>query len=186
MNKREYLPDVLLLVSDSLDNEESTVKKKDVNAWCIENKFEFVELDTKENESQDDYAIIPEKFGIDRIIEALTVHMWSNLEMVSKQKTQKNNSKTEPTKKRKLNSKFIKPEDIYFIFFVMIAATITESVDLEDNEDFYELFSRLHSMKEGLQSLPWRERQQGAENLVKAFLAATGGVDDEDFDPDLG
>lgn len=44
--------------------------------WCVQNKFELVELDQTGDSESD---IEGNKYGIDRIIEALHAHTWPNI-----------------------------------------------------------------------------------------------------------
>lgn len=147
-------PDVKLLISD-VCNGDTKIRKSTAVEWCIRNGFELIELTptTTDNKSEDD--IIKETFGVERIIEALQAHLWSNLIMKSKE--QDNTEKQDTTIDQMLN---------------------TLSLD-DDTADFNELFQQLHMMKESVQSMPIRERRQCAEQVVTAFWRAIGGDEDE-------
>lgn len=149
-------PDVKLLISD-VCNADTKIPKSQAVEWCVKNGFELIELNPDIIETiDDDDHIIKETFGIDRILEALQSHMWSNLIMKSKE--------------QEIN----KPEDE--------SASIDDMMNnIFENEeaDFNELFQQLHMMRESVQSMPVRERRQCAEQVVTAFWRAIGGDEEE-------
>lgn len=74
----------MLLVCDTLKTTTTnSISQNSVSSWCLQNGFELIVLDDLDTESNGDYDIIPEKKGVDRIIEALHTHTWSNLQMKS-------------------------------------------------------------------------------------------------------
>ncbi|XP_050296055.1 alpha- and gamma-adaptin-binding protein p34-like [Anthonomus grandis grandis] len=133
-------------------NDDTKISKNDVTEWCLEQRFEFVELYPSQTDNSEEQTIIPEKFGIDRVIEALQAHTWSNLVM-----------------KKSCKSAIRKADDF--------KADLPE--DLLGEDDFTELFSQLHMMKDSLQSLSASQRKQCAEQMVTAFWQAIGGDDEE-------
>lgn len=52
-----------------------------VEEWCINNKYELVELETETSKTQEEEAGFSERTGIERIIEILDAHEWPNLVM---------------------------------------------------------------------------------------------------------
>lgn len=49
----------------------------------------------------------------------------------------------------------------------------------EGADDFTELFSQLHMIKESIKSMPTSQRKQCAEQMVTAFWRAMGGDEEE-------
>lgn len=96
-----------------------------------------------------DQNIIEEKVGVDRVIEALQAHTWPNLVMKSQKKDEK------------------------------IAGICEELMVTEGIDEFSDLFAQLSMMKDSLQSLPFNQRKQCAEQVVTAFWKAIGGDEDE-------
>lgn len=150
-------PDVKLLISDTC-NMETKIKKSIAIEWCVKNGFELIELTpvVVDNKSEDDDEIIKETYGVERIIEALQSHLWSNLVM-------KNKEQAETSEKQDTN----------------MDAMLNGLHFDDDSADFTELFQQLHMMKESVQSMPIRERRQCAEQVVTAFWRAIGGDEDE-------
>ncbi|KAG2521343.1 hypothetical protein BBO99_00007061 [Phytophthora kernoviae] len=71
--------DVCLLVAGS-SSVKTAENVKQMESWCQENAFEFVDLDTKNPETSED-SVIDEKHGIERVLEALHCNMWRSMEM---------------------------------------------------------------------------------------------------------
>ncbi|KAK2579696.1 hypothetical protein KPH14_011043 [Odynerus spinipes] len=160
--------DVLLLICNFISNMDL---KEKIITWCINKKFELVELqqlDSIENlecDSEDN------KYGIERIIEALHAHMWPN--MVLKGKSA-NAGETE-SDVNQVEKQF---ENI------QLTQNTSEHLHMEsvldglmggEDADFGELFGQLMAMKEHAASLPTNERRVAAEQLVTAFWKAMGG-----------
>ena len=61
------------------------VPRLEVQTWCIDSGFELVELnpevETDSENVEDDFL---ETTGIDRVIQALHAHTWSNLQMIGR------------------------------------------------------------------------------------------------------
>ncbi|XP_023015893.1 alpha- and gamma-adaptin-binding protein p34 [Leptinotarsa decemlineata] len=156
--------EVKLLVSNYCNND-TKVTKSDALEWCLKRGFEFIELfptNNQNDESEED--LIKEKFGVDRVVEALHSHTWSNLVMKVRDKSNENigSNKESRTSNDVLNKENFLPDD--------------------DVDDFTELFSQLHMMKDSLQSMPMSQRKQCAEHMVTAFWKAMGGEEEELFD----
>lgn len=154
--EKECEPEVKILLTNYCNDDTKITRAKALD-WCIRHSYELIELYPSQkidiSEQQD---IIEEKLGVDRVIEALQTHVWSNLVMKDR------NTSTNLPKM---------PDD----------ATLFEKMqDADLNDDFTELFSQLHMMKESLQSLPNQQRKQCAEQMVTAFWRAIGG-DEEDI-----
>jgi hypothetical protein len=80
----EYSPNVLLCVG--MGQSENSQITHDYHIWCVDNGLEFVELDKMLGKRADDFeGPIPDKEGVDRIIEALQSTVWCNLVHKSKQ-----------------------------------------------------------------------------------------------------
>nr|AEE61887.1 unknown [Dendroctonus ponderosae] len=159
-------PEIKLLIANYC-NEETKITRSDAVTWCLNKGFEFVELypsdmQTIQNSDED---IIIEKFGVNRVIESLEAHTWSNL-VLKKMK----NPRSQTTGSSKCCSQVVAP------------MMVEKSDDLPDEflgeDDFTELFTHLHMMKDSLQSLPISQRKQCAEQMVTAFWKAIGDEDE--------
>jgi len=73
----QWDPSLKLLVCEKFHGEEQKYPMLD---WCIENEFELIELDPDE-EAKAEFAEFNEKFGVDRIAQALRSHEWSSAEL---------------------------------------------------------------------------------------------------------
>lgn len=155
--ENECNPEVKLLVSNYFTAQTKVTHSKAIE-WCIKKGFELIELyplnKIKTDKSE---QIIQEKTGVERIIEALQVHMWPNLVM-------KENDTG------KLNSNRNKKDDI---------SAKAELVPEDGLDEFTDLFQQLHTMKDSLKSLSMHQRRQCAEKMVTAFWKAIGGDEDE-------
>ncbi|KAL1505605.1 hypothetical protein ABEB36_005133 [Hypothenemus hampei] len=153
-------PEIKLLLSNYC-NDQTKITKNDAIMWCLKRGYEFIELypsDEQNIEESTEENIILEKFGVDRIIEALQAHPWANLVM-------KNKNSAQRPPKIELNSS--------------VSGNSNLPDELLGDDDFTELFSKLHMMKESLNYLPFSERSQCAEQLVTAFWKAIGGDEEE-------
>lgn len=155
--------DVKLLISNYCNNN-TRIDKNQAIDWCLKRGYEFIELYPTLNKSDQDEDL-REKFGVDRVIEALHSHTWSNLVMKKKSRPKESNQEIN----KEISSSTIdqKPE---------------ESLKYEDTDDFTDLFSQLHMMKDSLQGMPMNQRRQCAEQMVTAFWKAIGGEEEEIFD----
>lgn len=151
--------DIKLLVCNYC-NDDTKINRNKALEWCLKRGFEFVELYPSESTSDEDDDF-KEKTGVERIIEALQSHTWSNLVMKTKQTISRGKTLDE-----KSNPNSVLPESF-------------ES-DITDN--FTELFSQLHVMKDSLQNMPMSQRKQCAEQMVTAFWKALGGEEEELLD----
>lgn len=149
-----HQPEIRILLADDFSN--TAITKRRATAWCLETGFELIELnpsDADEEEEPAEDEIIKETKGVERIIEALQTHMWSNLVMKPKGESY------DPSN------------------FKVFGGLPGEYDD--GDEEFNGLFQRLHMVKESVQSMPIRERRQCAEQVVAAFWRAIGGDEGE-------
>ncbi|RLN82592.1 hypothetical protein BBJ28_00003763 [Nothophytophthora sp. Chile5] len=81
----ETLPyEVCLLVSgtsSSTTAKSSAETVRQLETWCQENAFEYVNLDAKPSTESED-QVINEKQGVERVLEALHCNMWRSMEML--------------------------------------------------------------------------------------------------------
>ncbi|XP_017780288.1 PREDICTED: alpha- and gamma-adaptin-binding protein p34-like [Nicrophorus vespilloides] len=143
-------PDIKLLIANYCNNE-TKVTKAMATDWCLKRGFEFIEIFPAVEADQEEQDLIEEKIGVDRIIEALETHIWSNLVMKDKVKEEKENKNVD----------------------------LDELLMDDTNDDFTDLFNKLHMMKDSIQSMPVKERKQCAEQVVSAFWKAIGGDEEE-------
>ncbi|XP_030745796.1 alpha- and gamma-adaptin-binding protein p34-like [Sitophilus oryzae] len=158
--QNECGPEIKLLISNYCNNE-TKITKADAISWCLQKGYEFIELYPSDPQNSGD--IIPEKFGVQRVIEALQTHTWPNLIMKNTRNVGTN--KLESTKQESSR---------------LTASSLPDELISED--DFTELFSKLHMMKDSLQSVPMNQRKQYAEQMVTAFWNAIGGDEEELLD----
>lgn len=138
--------------------------------WCLQNKFELIEFnrpDVDASEADSEHN----KYGIERIIEALHAHMWPNMILKGK-----------PSSIDERNSDINEVEEQFENIELNQESTETlpmenmlDGIMGEENADFGELFSHLRAMKEHAASLPTNQRRIAAEQLVTAFWKAMGG-----------
>lgn len=135
------------------EEEKSSEKLKDeLFSWTIKNNFELVEKASDDVEQDDGFE---EKFGVDRILEALNSHVWSNHVRKDEQLltacTSAENEKEEKTDK---------------IF--------------NEASSFEKMFEKFEEMKEKARSLEGEARKEYAEQVTLAFMEALGISDDEE------
>lgn len=155
-------PDVKLLITD-VCTADTKINNSDAVKWCVKHGFELIELksdNVKANacESDEENDMDNEVHGIERIIEALQNHLWTNLVMNSKESQASTVKESNPSSS--------------------IDSMITNMFN-DEEADFAELFQHLHMMRESVQSLSVRERRQCAEQVVSAFWRAIGGDEEE-------
>ncbi|KAF5302762.1 hypothetical protein FQA39_LY01942 [Lamprigera yunnana] len=159
-------PEVKLLICNYCTSDTKVTKAK-ATEWCLRRGFELVELYPEiPNSGEDsDDEIIKERFGVDRIIEALQTHVWSNLILKETNVAQApaQNAEVSGISDLDCNQPFI----------------LNSFLTREGTDDFTELFSQLHMIEESMKSMPSSQRKQCAEQMVTAFWNAIGGDEDE-------
>ncbi|XP_012528710.1 alpha- and gamma-adaptin-binding protein p34 [Monomorium pharaonis] len=155
--------EVLLFSCSSISN--SPLRDKIIN-WCLHKKFELVELEPIGDLECDTEG---NKYGIERIIEALHAHMWPNIVLKDKSCT----------------GQALEVNDIEEQFEnIRLTRDPSETLRMQDmldgimgdeNVDFGELYGQLMAMREHAASLPTNERRLVAEQVVTAFWKAMGG-----------
>lgn len=145
--------------------ENTKVTRRSAVEWCLKRGFEFVELYPDKTLLDGDE--MKEKEGVERIIEALESHTWSNLIMKGKNNLKQN-----------LNT--YKVYDSIPLNLLDVPDTLSENSLMGDiKDDFTEIFSQLHMMKDSLQNMGVNQRKQAAEQMVTAFWKAIGGEEQE-------
>ncbi|GAB6028358.1 hypothetical protein CHUAL_002526 [Chamberlinius hualienensis] len=197
-----YEPDVRLLVCDTC-SDSSTVSRTEVLTWCLKNGYELVELKPEEEiDSDDDFA---ETTGMDRVIQALHAHMWSNLIMKEKPVRFHSNLENEAltlgddTMVSSIQSSACCQSDENKVGGSVCTddsksddkeradeavkeediTAILNHLDVDDTQSFESLFERFQIMKERAKNLPLEERQDYAEQVAVAFWKAIGGDEEE-------
>lgn len=158
---------------------DTKISKSKATEWCLKRGFELVELypnisnshDHSDDDSEEE--IIKEKFGVDRVVEALQTHVWSNLVMKNKAEDVVYVGCNVDFSHNSTNNKPVESslEDDH--------AMLTNLVGNEGIDDFNELFSQLHMIKESMKTMPASQRKQCAEHMVTAFWHAIGGDEEE-------
>lgn len=159
--------DVLLFSCNFITD---TIIRNKVTKWCLQNKFELIELnrpdvDASEADSENN------KYGIERIIEALHAHMWPN--MILKGKS--SNVEEQTLDMNEVEEQFENIELNQDSTETLPVENMLDGIMGEENADFGELFSQLRAMKEHAAMLPTNQRRIAAEQLVTAFWKAMGG-----------
>ncbi|XP_012216547.1 alpha- and gamma-adaptin-binding protein p34-like [Linepithema humile] len=134
--------------------------------WCLSHKFELVELEQTGNTEPD-----PEgnKYGIERIVEALHAHTWPNIVLKDKPST------AETLEVNDIGEQFENIQLTRDTSERLQMQDMLESIMDSENADFGELFGQFMAMKEHAASLPTNERRIMAEQVVTAFWKAMGG-----------
>ncbi|CAH0561003.1 unnamed protein product [Brassicogethes aeneus] len=151
-------PEIKILITNYCTND-TKISKTNALRWCLKQDFELIELYPTIDKSEQEEEIIKEKFGVDRIKEALETHVWPNLKLKKSDKV--------VTRNTNKNVKVI---------------TNDEMLESEGMDDFSDLFSQLHMMKDSFQSIPGNQRKKCAEEMVTAFWKAIGGEEEELLD----
>lgn len=155
--------EVLLFSCSSISD--SPLRDKVIN-WCLHNKFELVELEpTGDLECDTEFN----KYGIERIIEALHAHMWPNIVLKDKSymgQTSEVNEIEEQFENIRLTRDPLE---------TLRMQDMLDGIMGDENADFGELYGQLMAMREHATSLPTNERRLVAEQVVTAFWKAMGG-----------
>ncbi|KAF2882097.1 hypothetical protein ILUMI_24100 [Ignelater luminosus] len=171
-------PEIKLLVSNYCTAETKITKTK-ATEWCLKHGFELIELYPsvkKSNSDTEDCEIIKEKMGVDRIIEAVQTHIWPNLIMKDKEKTGLETDENIKEKQSIANTSTGKVDGSNNDINISL---LNDFLTDEGTDDFTELFSQLHMIKESIKSMPTSQRKQCAEQMVTAFWRAMGGDEEE-------
>ncbi|XP_015172772.1 PREDICTED: alpha- and gamma-adaptin-binding protein p34-like [Polistes dominula] len=166
--------DVLLFTCNAISNVD--VKDK-IITWCINKKFELVELLESDSTENLQYDSEHNTYGIERIIEALHAHIWPNILLKGK-------PSNVDEKESNLDQVTNKIENIQLTHNPTEypnGATIFDAMMDDEDTHFSDLFVHLMTMKEHAASLPTNERRLTAEKLVTAFWKLMG-EDSEIYD----
>ncbi|XP_014470478.1 PREDICTED: alpha- and gamma-adaptin-binding protein p34-like [Dinoponera quadriceps] len=136
--------------------------------WCVLNKFELVELE-QETIQDSESDVEGNKYGIERIVEALHAHTWPNIVLKDKPLCVE-----EAPDVNEIRELF---ENIRLTCDPSERLRMQDMLDgiMGEHADFGELFSKLMAMKEHAASLPTNEKRRAAEQIVTAFWRAIGG-----------
>ncbi|XP_076162936.1 alpha- and gamma-adaptin-binding protein p34 [Ptiloglossa arizonensis] len=138
--------------------------------WCLQKKFELIELNRPDTDASE-ADLEHNKYGIERIIEALHAHMWPNMILKGKSSsTEEQSSDIDEVEEQFENIKLTQDATERLPMENML-----DGIMGEESADFGELFSQLMAMKEHAASLPTNQRRIAAEQLVTAFWKAMGG-----------
>ena len=143
-----------------------TLLRDKVLNWCLHNKFELVELDQTGDSESDTEG---NKYGIERIIEALHAHTWPNIVLKNKPCVDETHEVSEIGEQFENIRLTRDPSERLHM------QDILDGILGDENADFGELFGQFMAMKEQAASLPSNERRVMAEQVVTAFWKAMGG-----------
>ncbi|KAH0945839.1 hypothetical protein HN011_011509 [Eciton burchellii] len=155
----------ILLFSCSIISD--TLLRDKVLNWCLRNKFELVEL---QETGDPEFDTDGNKYGIERIIEALHAHTWPN--MVLKDKPGLGDTlKLNEIGEQFENIQLTRNERVEKLHM----QHMLDGIMGDEDADFGELFDQLMAMKEHAASLPTNARRIVAEQIATAFWKAIGG-----------
>ncbi|XP_029174233.1 alpha- and gamma-adaptin-binding protein p34-like [Nylanderia fulva] len=143
-----------------------TLLRDKVLNWCLHNKFELVELDQTGDSESDTEG---NKYGIERIIEALHAHTWPNIILKNKPCADETHEVNE------IGEQFENIQLTHDLSERLHVQDIIDGILGDENADFGELLGQFMAMKEQIASLPSNERRAVAEQIVAAFWKAMGG-----------
>ncbi|CAL7952132.1 unnamed protein product [Xylocopa violacea] len=144
--------------------------KDKVIKWCLQNRFELIELNRPDVDASE---ADPEnnKYGIERIIEALHAHMWPNMILKGKPSDGEEQSPNIDEVEEQFDNIELSQDSTE----TLPMENMLDGIMGEENADFGELFCQLRAMKEHAALLPTNQRRIAAEQLVTAFWKAMGG-----------
>ncbi|XP_076753629.1 alpha- and gamma-adaptin-binding protein p34 isoform X1 [Xylocopa sonorina] len=170
--------------------------KDKVIKWCLQNRFELIELNRPDIDASE---ADPEnnKYGIERIIEALHAHMWPNMilkgfpdllylnlcyykqcysflmnfNLIGKPSDGEEQSPSIDEVEEQFDNIELSQDSTE----TLPMENMLDGIMGEENADFGELFCQLRAMKEHAALLPTNQRRIAAEQLVTAFWKAMGG-----------
>ncbi|KAF4530762.1 hypothetical protein B566_EDAN007984 [Ephemera danica] len=152
---KEFSPEVQILLCEQCPETTNLgVSRVNVQRWCVENKFELVELnpetssdDEEEDETMPGLAVTT---GVHRIVQALHAHLWPNMIMKDS---------------------------------LLLGSTDGEAAggdpEVGPEAEFGSLLSRLGDLRAQVASMPNEQRLAVAEQVVMDFWKAIGGPEDE-------
>ncbi|CAG9762873.1 unnamed protein product [Ceutorhynchus assimilis] len=142
-------PEIKLIIANYC-NEDTKITKTEATEWCLNKGFELIELYPSDEQSI-------QNAEQDIIQEKFGIHRVVEALQA--------HTWSNLVMKKFKNNKAEKPD--------------SPAEDLSEEDNFSELFSHLHMMKDSLQSLPLNQRKQCAEQMVSAFWNAIGGDEEE-------
>lgn len=161
-----FEPEIKILIADQCETEEclEQVTKIKAQHWCIKHGYELVELNPLDKpDPEDDF---PETFGIERVVEALHAHSWSNLEL----------NKCDG---RKIDQLSLGDESDETLDSCPLDDPVVEKMQESEVDSFEELFQRMCSMKSQADALDGAQRKAYAEKITMAFWQAIEGDEEE-------
>ncbi|XP_034938604.1 alpha- and gamma-adaptin-binding protein p34-like [Chelonus insularis] len=173
--------EIFLLACEPIDDSQ---KKEEVTEWCYTHKFELVDMKVPEATSEMDDDGAHEKYGLERLIEALHTHTWPNriLKGIPNGRISTSNEPDVNEIKEQLdNIQLNSARD--GTDFSLVDRALLDGILGDTNADFGELLSQLMAMKEHVATLEPSNRRVAAEQLVTAFWKAMGGDSSEIEDP---
>lgn len=180
-------PSVLLLLNSGKGDSSEEISKSEVVKWCLDNSFEYIEMISEEEESEDEEDDFREKIGIDRVVEALQCAEWPNMKMRENSRGHKSSEENQQADVVLNNDEKLNSDQAAAAERPPVFPLPTDDLELlsclasdgNDNESFEELFQKLAVMKERASSLPATERKDYAEKVAIAFWRALGGSEEE-------
>ena len=138
--------------------------------WCMEHYFELVQIPCSNKniiitpDEDGDETLFNEKYGYDRVLQALECHMWPY----------RVNKEDKPEKEEEF-SDFVSNS-------AQTSSALNELEDMmkdEDGDSFEEMFANMARMKEVAGQLPDEERKAFAEKVAMSFWRSLGGEESE-------
>lgn len=157
-------PEIKLLFCPAVSAEMEQV----LLTWCMEHYFELVQIPGSNKnitpDDDDDETLFEEKYGYDRVLQALECHMWPYRV-----------NKEDKTEKEEEFSDFVSNS-------AQTSSALNELEDMmndEDGDSFEEMFANMARMKEVAGQLPDEERKKFAEKVAMSFWRSLGGEESE-------
>ena len=160
----------------------NTATRDDINTFCIQHQFELIETEDVNTNVDDEDNGFEEKMGVDRVVEALKSHVWSNHVMTNNagNNTAGNNTVGNTGGQGGEASGHSASgganEGGAASGELGDAGSLNELAgDLCDTDmSFQELFGKFLTMKETAQTLEGEERRDYAAKVSMAFMDALG------------
>lgn len=189
-------PGVMLYIVE----DESKVSASTID-WCHENGFEVVSLKNEEEEEDQEDERFRDKTGVDRILEALESHMWTNMEYKTDLRPQKERKAAVEFEEKEIDEIEEKdilddmPADIKASFgnllnFMNITPdtapnSLRDDDDLGfvdgDGADFLSALGPLQQLRSQLSTLDDDKRRAMAAKVALMMMESLGDDDEDDF-----
>ncbi|KAJ3327000.1 hypothetical protein HDU76_012440 [Blyttiomyces sp. JEL0837] len=148
--------------------------------WCAENGFEFVDLEEEEEDAASQPALNDfenEKLGIERIVEALTSHIWGGITRKPLAGAKLDNDDEEENLRMRMENS-LELDDKDFPSVTEVKAVRDALFGEHDDEDFMEkAVEQIKYLRDHAQNMNDTDRRRMAATVALSLVAD----DDEEF-----